>query len=322
MYRYTVTVEVETYPMRNDLTETRAQRRFRFMLNLALFVPVAFILIMWLLGAWQGFVGVDSLLHPARHVFCCGTPSDAGYAFDSVSIHTDDDLMLAGWYLPARRDAALILAHSAGANRGNLWELGRRLNDEGYGVLLPDLRAHGESEGNVFTRGWLDVTASAAFLDNIGVSHVGVIGVSLGANMSLQAAALSDDIEAVVADGVSPVVLSDFPMPTTLSGWLYLPYDVVYWSRLESVSAEDGGFAAMPNREAVRRIAPRPLLLIAAGAEPSAAETNVARYFEREAPGSTQVWIIPNVYHGGGFNSDPETYVSRVLTFFATTWHE
>lgn len=301
------------------MTHPAPRRGLRYVLHLGLFVPIAFIIVIWLISAWQGFVGVDALLHPARNSFCCGTPLDVGYAFEAVSIETSDGLTLYAWYLPAVNDTGIIIAHGAGANRGNYWELGRSLNDAGYGVLLLDLRAHGDSEGTVFTRGWLDITASAAYLKEIGLAHVGVFGFSLGANMALQAAALSEDIEAIVADGPSPVVLADFPMPTTFSGFLYLPYDLVYWSRLESVSAENGGFAAMSNREAVQRIAPRPMLLIAAGGEPSAFETNFVQSLAQVAPDSTQLWVIPNVYHGGGFSHDPDTYLERIINLFRSS---
>lgn len=109
-------------------------------------------------------------------------------------------------------------------------------------------------------------------------------------------------------------------MPNTLAGMMYLPYDLVYWSRLEAVSAAEGGFAHMTNRNAVRAIVPRPLLLIAAGAEPSGFETSVNQALfaaaEAVSPGATTYWVIDDVYHGGGFSTYPEIYTQRLLTFF------
>ena len=56
----------------------------------------------------------------------------------------------------------------------------------------------------------------------------------------------------------------------------------------------------------MRRIAPRPLLLISAG---RAAEADFAR--RTGAP----VWNLPDAPHGAALASDPEGYEQRVLGF-------
>lgn len=34
--------------------------------------------------------------------------------------------------------------------------IGKRYAEKGFNVLVPDLRAHGESEGEIIGMGWLD----------------------------------------------------------------------------------------------------------------------------------------------------------------------
>jgi pimeloyl-ACP methyl ester carboxylesterase len=297
-------------------------RPFRYYVRLIAFVPFAMVLAVWGVGAYQGFVGVYEILHPQRNVFCCDTPLSAGYNFEDVVLTTQDGLSLSAWYLPDRNQRAVILAHGAGGNRGQLWQLGRELNDNGYGVMLLDLRAHGESSGDTFTQGWLDFFAAVEFLQTRDIKHIGAYGFSLGANMALQAASLSPAIEAIVVDGPSPVVLSDFTPSLTLSGLLYIPYDVVYWLRLESLS--EGRFAAMSNHQAVGLIAPRPMFFIAAGAEPSGFEEKTVRSFydvaKNISPDTVQFWLIEDVFHGGGLANHTNEYLRHVLSFFESAW--
>ena len=100
-----------------------------------------------------------------------------------------------------------------------------------------------------------------------------------------------------------------------------MTYDLVYWWQLDVKSAEGGGFARQSAHEAVSRIAPRLLFLIASGAENSGFEVNAARslyeIYTAEG-GSGELWVIPDVYHGGGFAYDPDAYSARIVAFLDT----
>lgn len=307
------------------VSEPSVRRGWRYRAKLVLIALVGVVLTVEIFGAVVGYREVDRILYPPRMAFCCDTPQDAGIAYEDVSLVTTDNVRLTGWYLLPRdtaQDAALIMAHGAGGNRASLWNLSLSLNEQGYGILLLDMRAHGESEGSIFTRGWLDIQAAVDYLVDRGITSIGSYGFSLGANMVIQAAAQTEQIGAVIADGASPVGLSDMPLPRSLWGWLYLSYDLVYWSQLEARSAADGGFAAMPMREAVARIAPRPLLLIAAGAEASGFEQSTAELLYEAAAEPKSLWIIDDVYHGGGFEAHPEVFTQTILDFVAAAFGE
>ncbi|GAB4512527.1 MAG: hypothetical protein OHK0046_12200 [Anaerolineae bacterium] len=150
------------------------------------FFPAALLLVLWLMSAYQGFVSVQDALYPQRNVFCCNTPADAGYLYEDVTLSTSDGIALSGWYLPTQNNSAIVMAHGLHANRAQVWNLARGLHDHGYGVILFDLRAHGESEGTVFTQGWLDIRAAVDYLTSQGVERIGAYGFSLGANMVLR----------------------------------------------------------------------------------------------------------------------------------------
>lgn len=295
---------------------SRLRRGVRYIGKLALFAIVTFVLIIEVVGAWKGVAEADALFHPHREVFCCDTPADAGYEYQSVTLKTEDGLYLYGWYVPGDNGAAILLAHGAHGNRVSLWDVAQMLHRHGYGVLVFDMRAHGTSDGDNVASGWLDIIAAADYLAAQGVKHIGAYGFSLGADMVIQGAAKTEQIEAVAADGASPAFLSDSPLPRTVFGWLYFSYDIAYWTHLESISAPYGGFGWTTMRDAAAKIAPRPLLLIAAGAELSRYEANVVQGIYAAAGEPKTLWVIDDVLHGGGYGKYPQEFERRVVGFY------
>jgi hypothetical protein len=61
------------------------------------------------------------------------------------------------------------------------------------------------------------------------------------------------------------------------------------------------------------RIAPRPVLLVAAGGV--AEEPLVARLYQRKGGRSVQVWEVPGAAHTGGLRRHPAAYEQRTVGF-------
>ena len=75
-----------------------------------------------------------------------------------------------------------------------------------------------------------------------------------------------------------------------------------------------GARAAPPIREQVKRIAPRPILFIAAGRADY--EISIAHRYAENAGPSAQVWEIPEADHVGGIFARPGEYQQRMFDFF------
>jgi hypothetical protein len=69
-------------------------------------------------------------------------------------------------------------------------------------------------------------------------------------------------------------------------------------------------------RAAVAAIAPRPVLLIAAGAKPDEAYADL--YIQAGSPGTVQLWVVPGAAHTAGLRTDPGQWEQRVTAFFDT----
>src|SRR5258706_5878112 len=90
-----------------------------------------------------------------HHGFAPGeTPATHGVVYQDVRLPArGGDVRLAGWDMPhAGAQRAVVLVHGASVNRwiefgGGFLHLGVELQRRGFAVLMIDLRAHGESEG-------------------------------------------------------------------------------------------------------------------------------------------------------------------------------
>ncbi len=78
-------------------------------------------------------------------------PSEWGVVFENIEYKTSDGLKLYGWWVPAKSEKAVLLIHGNGGSRNGfhsgVFELGKWYREHGYNVMMVDLRAHGESEG-------------------------------------------------------------------------------------------------------------------------------------------------------------------------------
>ena len=122
---------------------------------------------------------------------------------DTVTTVTADGVALVVdlYAPPGRPVAAVVVAHGFTAHRRdpNVAALAACLRAEGYAVVVPDLRGHGESDG-VCTLGDAEGNDVAAAVDVARRERVPVVvlGASMGAIAVLRYGATADDLAGVV----------------------------------------------------------------------------------------------------------------------------
>ena len=132
-------------------------------------------------------------------------PADLGAPHENVTFTTSDGLELKGWYIKSQNGAAVI----SFPGRASSQERAKILADHGYGVLLFDRRGEGESDGDPNIFGWQgerDVHAAVEFLQgrpDVDPDRIGGIGLSVGGEMMIEAAAESNALKAIVSEGAS-----------------------------------------------------------------------------------------------------------------------
>jgi alpha-beta hydrolase superfamily lysophospholipase len=133
------------------------------------------------MSTWEKTKAMLTGLHSPKSV----NTEKPALPYDTVTLTTEDDMTLKGWYLP--HDSALgtvLLFHGHGAARSNILDEAYYFYSLHYNTLLIDFRAHGDSEGYVSTIGYRearDVKAAYDYITSKGEKHIVLWGVSLGA---------------------------------------------------------------------------------------------------------------------------------------------
>ena len=240
-------------------------------------------------------------------------PSDRGLGYEDVDFTTADGVRLSGWYVPSANGAAVAVLHGSGSTRSAVLDHAEVLADNGYGVLLYDARGHGRSDGDGMDFGWwgdLDLAGAVSYLQSrsdVHADRIAAVGMSMGGEQAVNAAATDDRILAVVGEGVQPRVPADTTQAPGLRGWVE---QAVNRTVVSTAALLTDAPMPMPLRDALAATAPRPVLLIA-----GAGEVAAIRDVAEAAPGTVEVWELPDTPHTQGLAEQPDQWEARVVAF-------
>lgn len=247
-------------------------------------------------------------------------PSQLGLAYEDAQFLTPDGIILSGWLMPGSNRAAVVLLHGGGgsSNRTAVISHAQVLVHNGYSVLAFDSRGHGRSGGDGMDWGWygdLDITGALDYLESrreIDPSRIAAVGLSMGGEQAITAAASDRRIKAVVAEGATNRVLGDDDefLPTHPGRWVNIAADWIKYGIADWIS---GAQPPMALTSAVVAVAPRPILLISAGLV--ADEVRAANNFRAVSPGSVEVWNVAGASHTSGLATVPTEWEARVIGF-------
>ena len=246
-------------------------------------------------------------------------PDSRGLAHQDVRIPTDGGVALAGWWVPSRNGAAVVLRHGAGSTRSSVLAQAQVLARHGYGVLLTDARGQGESTGPRMAWGWFgerDIAAAVGYvstLPGVDEDRVAVVGLSMGGEEALGALGRDSRIRAVVAEGVTGRSARDLDWLADAYGWRGTVTIGIHRAQTALADLVSPAAVPPPLRSAVAAGAPRPVLLITAGNQPD--EGHAAAWLRAASPGSVQVWTVPRAGHTAGLATAPDEWEGRVTTF-------
>lgn len=257
------------------------------------------------LQAYRGASTAPGLVNPRRVPF---TIQDS--RFEDITFRTADNLELSGWYAPSGNGALVILVHGVHSNRSAVLPIAEILIEQGYGVLLFDVRAQGNSQGERLDYVVQDGLAAVAYVQSRHPDvRIGLYGFSLGSVIAFHTAAVTPQVLAVMADGAGSSRLEDVPL-RDFYDWTHWPYAWGFFTHMSQIAPD---FAPRPTRDSIALVAPRPILLIASDTR---GELSRAQGFLQVAGSTAELWHIPGAGHGEGYARDPVTYRQRLLTFF------
>jgi len=238
---------------------------------------------------------------------------ELGAAHEDVAFTTSDGLRLEGWFVPSRNGATVIVF----PGRSGTQKHTRMLVGHGYGVLLFDRRGEGASEGDPNGFGWVgdrDLHAAAAYLrsrDDVDPRRIGGIGLSVGGEMLIHAAAHSDAFKAVVSEGASGQSMRDGLANGDYAEALTGGAIVTLSTALSSSTLPPPSL-----KSEVELISPHALFLVFGENGQGGAEEGPNRGFLDAAGEPKRIWEVPGGEHIAGITTEPAEYERRVVGFF------
>lgn len=235
-----------------------------------------------------------------------------------VTLRTKSQLKVAGWFAQGRPGAgAVLLLHGVRGDRRDMLGRALVLHEAGYAVMVIDLPAHGESDGDRITFGLHEAAGVAAALNflrsRIPAERIGVIGVSLGAAALLfsrpepaPAAVVLESMYPTITEAVEDRLAMRFgPLGKALAPVLLLQLPL----RL-GISADE----LRPINEVASIGAP--LLVVTGSLDLHTTLPETHRLFAA-AREPKDLWVVEGAAHVNLHSYNPQAYEQRVLSFLA-----
>jgi len=229
-----------------------------------------------------------------------------------------DGVSLRGWWNSGDSAMPLIVfIHGLNRSRLELLERAAEANRAGYGVLLFDLRNHGESGRAYTTIGVFesrDVCAASKWARSIAADRPQILwGVSMGASSAILAAKQCPGFAAIVSDS------SFLSFRDTVAHHLKLIFRLPAFpiaNLIVSITGLRMGFDPEDgNVEAAIRDVNVPMMFIAGSADRRMPPALAQQMFS-EAPNPVkELLLIPEAGHGEAFATDRRTYMNSVYRF-------
>lgn len=260
-----------------------------------------------------------NLVRPRRAPLT-STPAEKGLSFEPVTFTSADGLRLAGWHIPSGNGATVILCHGLGTNRADMLPRAVLLAEHGYGSLLFDFRAHGESEGEMVTYGYAetnDVLAAVDYLlarPDVDPQRIGILGGSLGAATAIRAAARSMHLKAVVVESAFTSLEDEIAFNFTAFSGLppvpFAPLTVAFAQRQTGRRISE-----VRPIDDIPSISPRPVFIIHGTDDDTIPAEQGLRLYEA-AGEPKELWMVDGMGHESALGVFPDEYERRVIGFF------
>jgi fermentation-respiration switch protein FrsA (DUF1100 family) len=247
-----------------------------------------------------------------------------GAAEEVTFLSADNDVRLSGWFFPSAAGApTVVLCHGVWTGRRECLPLALRFQRAGYNVLCFDFRAHGLSDGRYISVGHHetnDVIGAVRYLrtrSEVDRDRIGVVGFSMGAVATIQAAARCADIAAVVADSAYATFAeaARYSFREVVFGLPHYPFAPMAMRWAKWIVHVDP--TQLRPIDHIGRIAPRPIL-ITHGTHDEVVPVRHAEWLFKAAEEPKELWLVPQVGHVGARDTQPDEYFDRIEAFLRT----
>ena len=246
-------------------------------------------------------------------------PEDVGLRVENVEFKAQDGITLRGWWTAGKPGLPVIIfCHGLNRSRLELLERAGEANKRGYGVLLFDLRNHGESDRAYTSLGILEAqdVAAASKLVRMKAPDAPQIlwGVSMGAATALLAVRDYGGFAGVISDSSFPSFRETIEHHVRLI--FHIPAfpvaNLMVWITGKRLRIDpDSGNV----EQAIRSFGNVPVLFIAGGADRRMSPGVAMRLYDANQSPLKQILVVPGASHGEAFSADRKLYLDTVFQF-------
>lgn len=237
---------------------------------------------------------------------------------------TSDDLKLDAYYIPAAKATkkTAVIAHGFMGDKDKMYQYAYMFNQLGYNVLLPDDRAHGDSQGKYIGYGWLDKGDYVKWIKQViakngSDSQIVMFGTSMGGattmmvsgekNVPVQVKAYIEDCgytsvyDEIAYEAQELYHLPKWPMVLVVSAITKLKAGYTF------------GQASSLNQVKKNH---KPMLFIH-GSEDHFVPTKMVYPLYKATKGPKELLLVKGAAHAKAYETDPQLYTRTVREFLA-----
>lgn len=236
----------------------------------------------------------------------------------TMNIGTNDDVIVDAKYAENKKQHNwVILIHGYKSNNKSMMSYGAKYYQNGYSVLLPDNRAHGNSEGDYIGMGWLDKDDISCWIDWIiqrdPKAQIIIHGVSMGGATTMMLSGENKEhvvgyIEDCGYTSVWDIFASEldkrFSLPT---------FPVLDISSLIAQIKVGYSFKEASSLKQVQKCQ-KPMLFIHGGKDDFVPTKMVYQLYDA-ATCVKDIYVVEQAGHAEAKNYDPNAYWNKVFTF-------
>lgn len=239
---------------------------------------------------------------------------------EKVTLTADDKKILVARkiVMDEESDKWVVILHGYNGSMEDIYDIAMHYAAEGYNILMPDLRANGESEGSFLGMGWLDRLDVINWIDLIleenPSAHVAIHGVDVGADTALMLSGepLKSSIKVIVAEGAYTsawdVMKQEYEARYK---WPVFPF----LNMMNPVMKVWGGYT-LKEADAVKQVKKTqvPILLIN-GKNDTYATADMTDQLDKAIASVHEVYTIETGTHGDCRYAEPENYYNKTFEF-------
>lgn len=243
-------------------------------------------------------------------------------ALRDTFIVADDGSKLHALYVRSATDSpnTALIIHGYTDNSIRMLMIGHLYNKEmNYNILLPDLRAHGKSDGEYIQMGWKDRLDILKWIDvSKGIygdtTNMVIHGISMGAATTMMTSGedLPENIKCFVEDCGYTSVWDEFKHK--LKDEYGLPaFPILPVTSLYTQMKVDWNFKEASSLEQIKK-SKLPMFFIHGDKDTYVPTWMVNKLYEAK-PGEKELWIVPGVEHANAYWDYTDEYVAKTNQF-------